>query len=56
MVPDVQTLKDHLDDCLDGLVGSDYNVHIRGFHLMNSTLTPNGPVYEILESYRFRSK
>ncbi|MGA1873969.1 MAG: RNA 2',3'-cyclic phosphodiesterase [Thermoplasmatota archaeon] len=41
---------------LDDLISKDYSIPLKGFHLYNSTLTPDGPVYRKIASFGIRTE
>jgi len=47
----VGRVKDIMGSALDRLSKRSFIIRADSFHLINSTLTPHGPVYEILETY-----
>jgi 2'-5' RNA ligase len=47
----VDRVKEVMGSTLERLKEGDYSIKADRFHLINSTLTPQGPVYDTLETY-----
>lgn len=48
---DLVRTKRLMETCVDLLEGEGYSIPVERFHLVNSTLTPRGPVYERIGSF-----
>lgn len=48
---DTITAQDLMKEVLDGFIERDYSIPVKEFHLINSTLTPHGPVYRKIGSF-----
>ena len=48
---DLLALRASMERCLKKLVESEYSIPVRKFYLMNSNLTPDGPVYKVIRGY-----
>lgn len=48
---DPLALKVSMERCLEKLIKSEYSTPIRKIHLMNSNLTPDGPIYKVIKEY-----
>lgn len=51
MKVDIPSLRGQMEGCLEGLMEEGYRIVFDRFFLINSTLTPEGPEYEVLEEY-----
>jgi 2'-5' RNA ligase len=48
---DVRSVRKIADRCAADLKDEDYTVDVDSFHLISSTLTPEGPVYETIDTF-----
>ena len=48
---DPMAAQDRMEKALSALADRDYNIHVNEFHLINSTLTPHGPVYRKISTF-----
>ncbi len=52
----VERVKEIMNSTLERLNEGNYSLKVDRFHLINSTLTPQGPFYDILETYHLQSQ